>query len=179
MNPALATDVADTLTAYEQRYGAPSGRADFFHAALEAGRSVTSRSDLPIHVTCGAIVRRPDGCLLQIRHRALDRWLFPGGHLEPGDTSLVAAARREIAEETGLVVGDGPSARPVPIDIDIHAIPANENKGEPDHYHADFRYVLEVGDSAIQLQTDEVTDWRWSDPASLDNQRLADRLQAL
>ena len=179
MNPALATDVAATLTAYEQRYGAPSGRADFLHSALEAGRSVTRRSDLPIHVTCGAIVRRPDGRLLQIRHRALDCWLFPGGHLEPSDPSLVAAARREIAEETGMDVEHGADGRRVPLDIDVHTIPANEEKGEPEHYHADFRYVLEVDDSAIQLQTDEVTDWRWTDPGSLDNQRLADRLGAL
>lgn len=39
--------------------------------------------------------------ILLIEHRSL-QWSCPGGHLEPGE-SLVAAARRELAEETGIV----------------------------------------------------------------------------
>jgi 8-oxo-dGTP pyrophosphatase MutT (NUDIX family) len=145
MNP-LTAEVADTLAAYEACYGSPTGRIDFLWAALDAGRSVTSRKDLPIHVTCGVIVRDPDGRVLQIHHRALDRWLLPGGHLEPGDDSLIAAARREAVEETGLITSDRDAAdvQPVPVDIDIHPIPANADKGEPEHYHADFRYVVLV-----------------------------------
>lgn len=180
MNP-LTADVADTLSAYEARYGSPAGRVDFLRAALEAGRSVTGRKDLPIHVTCGVIVRDPDGRVLQIRHRALDRWLFPGGHLEPEDVSLLAAARREALEETGLLTSDSGAAdvQAVPVDIDVHAIPANADKGEPDHYHADFRYLVQVIDGAIQLQADEVTDWRWASPAQIENLRLAERLTSL
>jgi 8-oxo-dGTP pyrophosphatase MutT (NUDIX family) len=174
----LTADVAATLAAYEARYGSPTGRVDLLRAALDAGRSVTSRKDLPIHVTCGVVVRDPDGRILQIRHRALDRWLLPGGHLEPGDDRLISAARREAFEETGLVTGDAGSAevRPVPVDIDIHPIPASAGKGEPGHHHADFRYVVQAVDGAIRLQADEVSDWRWADPTQIDNPRLAERL---
>ncbi|WP_406403626.1 NUDIX domain-containing protein [Streptomyces sp. NBC_00879] len=45
---------------------------------------------------------RPTGRVLHIKHRALNRWLLPGGHLEPDDTSLLAAAQRELTEETGI-----------------------------------------------------------------------------
>lgn len=180
MDPSLAVDVVETLAAYEGRYGAPSGPVDVLQAALEAGRSVIGRSDFPVHVTCGAIIRDPGGRVLQIRHRTLGRWFFPGGHLEAGDGSLIAAARREALEETGLVVGDrdcvGADVRSIPIDIDIHPIPAHPGKGEPEHHHADFRYVLDVVEGAIRLQLDEVTAWRWADPAQTDAPHLADRL---
>ncbi len=39
--------------------------------------------------------------LLLLHHRAEDRWCFPKGHVDPGE-SLEGAARREVAEESGL-----------------------------------------------------------------------------
>ena len=39
--------------------------------------------------------------LLILHVRDQDRWGFPKGHVEPGE-SIAAAARREITEETGL-----------------------------------------------------------------------------
>jgi len=98
--------------------------------------------------------------VLHIRHKALEMWLRPGGHLEPEDATLLGAAAREVEEETGVV---GLTARDtVPLDIDVHAIPANDSKGEPEHRHYDIRWLFGVaGTPEISLQEEEVTDHGW------------------
>src|SRR5947207_15075814 len=48
-----------------------------------------------------AIFCRNGGQVLLIRHKRLATWLPVGGEIEPGETPL-EAARRELAEETGL-----------------------------------------------------------------------------
>lgn len=49
----------------------------------------------------GGIVLGDNGTIVMIRGQKDDRWLFPKGRLDPGESDEVAA-RREIAEETGL-----------------------------------------------------------------------------
>lgn len=51
-----------------------------------------------------AVLVTPAGRLLLIRRTwpgAAPYWVFPGGHVEPGDPDLRAALTREIREETG------------------------------------------------------------------------------
>lgn len=48
----------------------------------------------------GGVVFRPDGAVLLLRH--LDgTWVFPKGHLDPGEDALTAALR-EVEEEAGV-----------------------------------------------------------------------------
>jgi 8-oxo-dGTP pyrophosphatase MutT (NUDIX family) len=62
------------------------------------------RPDRPTvaEVAAGALVVSPGGRTLLIHHAEEDRWCFPKGHVEPGE-SAASAALREIAEETGLL----------------------------------------------------------------------------
>jgi len=99
-----------------------------------------SRAEPSAHFTASAFVVDESGtrtCLVQ--HVKLNRLLQPGGHIEPSDLSLEAAALREAHEETALEVTLHPKA-PRPIDLDIHEIP--ERPGEPAHFHLDVRYLV-------------------------------------
>jgi 8-oxo-dGTP pyrophosphatase MutT (NUDIX family) len=99
-----------------------------------------SRTEPKAHFTASAFVVDEScvrTCLVQ--HVKLDRLLQPGGHVEPSDLSLEAAALREAREETALEVALHPTA-PRPFDVDIHEIPARP--GEPAHFHLDVRYLV-------------------------------------
>jgi 8-oxo-dGTP pyrophosphatase MutT (NUDIX family) len=128
---------------------------------LDAGGDITPRTEFRGHATAGAVVINDAGLVLHIRHKGLGRWLLPGGHLESGDESLCSAALRELSEETGfnldLVSEDGED----PIHVDVHPIPANPAKGEPDHHHFDFRFLFRTSGDVGALQTEEVTEADW------------------
>ncbi len=96
---------------------------------------------VPGHFTASAFVLAPDeGALLLIFHQRLGRWLQPGGHIDPGDPDVLAAAQREVREETGVLGLDVLAAhgrRHRLLDLDIHPIPAHG--AEPRHEHFDVR----------------------------------------
>lgn len=48
----------------------------------------------------GGVVFNPQGWVLILRHRR-GEWVFPKGHIDPGETPLQAALR-EVAEEAGV-----------------------------------------------------------------------------
>src|SRR5215813_96805 len=61
----------------------------------------------PGHITTSGLVFSQDrDRILIVHHRRLERWLLPGGHVEPSDPSVEAAAAREVFEETGIHTTD-------------------------------------------------------------------------
>ncbi len=125
---------------------------------LDASADLTSRKEFRGHVTAGAILVDPAGRVLHVRHVALNRWLLPGGHLEANDISLLAAAQRELSEETGIPAAVVVPAGNRPVHIEAHLIPANPAKGEPDHQHFDFRFLGGFNRSSQHLVNSEVWD---------------------
>jgi 8-oxo-dGTP pyrophosphatase MutT (NUDIX family) len=105
---------------------------------LERSPAPFSRAQFtPGHITCTGLVLAADGKrMLMVYHRRLNRWLLPGGHVEPEDAEIWDAARREVIEETGADLA--PSATPVLAGLDVHGIPAG--KGEPYHLHHDLLF---------------------------------------
>ncbi|MEV5708295.1 NUDIX domain-containing protein [Actinoallomurus sp. NPDC052274] len=158
-------EIRSALARYLDRHPDEADHLRSLSEALEVGADLISRKQFNGgHATCGAVVIDQDGRLLLIQHKALGRWLLPGGHLEPGDLNLPGAALRELEEETGISWHDAvvqPVHDVIPVDIDLHTIPANPVKGEPEHWHADFRWLLRVNEPKIVLQAEEVAGYDW------------------
>ena len=112
------------------------------------------------HLTGSAFVLTADGThVLLLHHRKLDRWLQPGGHADPGEASGESVALREAREETGLQALHLHPFAPLPLDVDVHEIPARP--GEPAHAHLDLRYLVVAGAGALHLAREEAADLRW------------------
>ncbi|MCO6010903.1 NUDIX domain-containing protein [Actinoallomurus purpureus] len=176
-------EIRSTLARYLDRHPDEADHLRPLSEALEAEAELTSRKEFNGgHVTCGAVVIDQDRRLLLIQHKALGRWLLPGGHLEPGDVNLPGAALRELEEETGISWHDAvaQSGQDVtPVDIDLHTIPANPAKGEPEHWHADFRWVLRVEEPKVVLQAEEVDGYAWRPRTDAPTPKLAAKLALL
>jgi 8-oxo-dGTP pyrophosphatase MutT (NUDIX family) len=172
-----AEDIRATVATYLRRHPDEAGRLAALTAALDQPGELTSRKTFTGHITCSAIVFDPAGRVLHVRHNALSTWLRPGGHLEISDTTLTGAALREVAEETGIETAALTLVDEAPIDIDVHPIPANPAKGEPDHQHFDLRYAFTTtATPEVLLQAEEVHDFAWLPAAEIEPAALAERV---
>lgn len=175
-------EISCTLDRYLTRHPGEHDSLAPLLCSLADDAELTSRLTVPGHVTCGAVVINAVGRVLVIHHNALDRWLLPGGHIDPGDTGLLAGAQRELAEETGISwpqTVNPPGLDSLPLDVDLHLIPANPAKRELAHWHADFRFAFFAPDPAVVLQLEEVSGYNWQSPSSLNMARLAFKIAAL
>jgi 8-oxo-dGTP pyrophosphatase MutT (NUDIX family) len=131
---------------------------------LERGAQVFGREHyLPGHFTASAFVLSPDRHkVLLIHHKKLQRWLQPGGHFEAEDQTVVAAAAREVREETGLAELE--LAAPGIFDLDIHKIPARSDA--PEHLHFDIRVLFRATSDQVRAGA-EVSGVAWRSIAGL------------
>ena len=114
--------------------------------------------------------------VLMTHHRKLKRWLQLGGHCD-GDANLVACALREAQEESGI---EEISIDPVPVDLDIHTIPARPGlNGDPEHIHLDTRFFLRAAKGAVETLSYESLELRWFSAEELEEIDTDDSVRRL
>jgi 8-oxo-dGTP pyrophosphatase MutT (NUDIX family) len=156
------------LESYLDLFPDESAMLERYISFVKANSDCFERSLQIGHVTGSAwVVNRERTHTLLTHHKKLNKWLQLGGHAD-GDVDVLRVAKREVAEESGITdvvqVGDGI------FDVDIHLIP--ERKNEPEHYHYDVRYALQVTGDEDYVVSDESHDLDW-----LEIDRLSERTQ--
>ncbi|MEV7288145.1 NUDIX domain-containing protein [Streptomyces sp. NPDC093252] len=133
----------------------------------------TARDIGLVYICSGYLVER--GKVLLVHHNRFDKWVPPGGHIEPGE-SFAATAVREFKEETGLLVeaissqpaihpaDDNATPEPVPFYTDI------EREGFATPALVQFFYVRReagAGERTLRPQREEVHGAGWFGPQDL------------
>ena len=158
----------ELLARYAAAWPAEAAAAQRFRAFAAEHSDCLLRSCLPGHITASAwIVAEDGGTALLTHHRKLGRWLQLGGHVD-GEPRVELAALREAQEESGMTRFEFErwcGAEIVPLDLDVHPIPARGT--EPGHAHWDVRFLLRALPGQDLVRSAESKDLRWFTPQTL------------
>lgn len=102
-----------------------------------------------------AVIVDEQGRVLLVRKRGTTAFMQPGGKIDPGESAL-AALRRELAEELGVVVSDS----------QIRALGRHvaQAANEPDHLVDAELFMVTLGSEPLAAaEIDEIV---WIDPAA-------------
>jgi 8-oxo-dGTP pyrophosphatase MutT (NUDIX family) len=125
---------------------------------LEERADGWSRACAGAHLTASSLIcAATEGKVLLTLHSRIGRWLQTGGHIEPTDTTLEAAAVREAREESGLADF---VVEPSPLLLSKHEVPCGRVRPT---YHLDVQYLVLTNRLGRPRIGEESRDVRWFD----------------
>ena len=160
--PSITTAVVDELLAFLARWRPVSPaqedlRQEYLTFVRAGNGQALDREGGPEHITASCFVVTPDlGRVLLCYHRKGRFWVQLGGHIEPGDPSVAAAAMREAREEGGIA--DLVPVGVLPLDVDRHAL--SERFGRCT-VHWDVGFGAVAAADAVPVTSVESEDVAW------------------
>ena len=129
-----------------------------------------------LDLTASAFVFHKNKVLL-IHHKKFDKWLPPGGHIDPNETPDQAAIR-EVKEETGLSIEiipnhdfDSSIASPLPVEANVHEA--------GDHLHHNQAFAATTISANITTNERELNDFKWVSYEEIPDSGLSEYLQTV
>ncbi|GAA4808600.1 NUDIX hydrolase [Tomitella cavernea] len=152
----LHASATSTLRAWPAPDSAQDSMRHTYLAFLDAVPDACLRRSVPGHLTASTLLVDAglERVLLTL-HPRVGRWIQLGGHCEPGDASVQAAALREATEESGMT---GLTLDPVPLELHTHPITCS--LGVPTR-HLDVRFLALAPADAQPVRSAESDDLRW------------------
>jgi 8-oxo-dGTP pyrophosphatase MutT (NUDIX family) len=153
-------DAVATLTTWRAPTSQQEALRREYLAHLARHPNGTSRDGPSAHLTasCFVLDAAAERVLLTL-HRKGRFWVQLGGHLEPGDAGLGAAALREGREESGLPgLRLLPAADPVPVDLHRHALSGAFGRCRE---HLDVAFAAVAPDGEVPVRSTESLDVAW------------------
>lgn len=133
-----------------------------FLRRLKSGEELYTRENTSAHITASAWVVNPDRKqVLMAYHNLYDSWAWLGGHAD-GEKDLLAVAKKEIQEESGLK-----EVHPVSEEIyslEILTVDGHEKRGKyiSSHLHLNVTYLFEANPThPIRCKPDENKSVGW------------------
>lgn len=153
---SLHASAVDILTAWRAPDPAQDTLRHAVLAFLAARPDGCLRECVPGHVTASALLIDHTGTRAALTlHPRIGRWVQLGGHCEPGDADIVAAALREATEESGI---EGLTVDPALAALHVH--PVTCSLGVPTR-HLDMQFIAHAPAGAELARSDESLDLRW------------------
>jgi coenzyme F420-0:L-glutamate ligase len=154
--PAAHTDAVALMRAWHDPDDSQASLGQALLSFLLARPDATRRACRPGHLTASTLVLDATGeHVLLTLHPRIGAWVALGGHIEPEDDTVLAAATREAYEESGI---DGLVLDPAPIYLGVH--PVTCSLGIPTRHH-DVTFLAVAPPGAVPVRSDESDDLAW------------------
>ncbi|MBQ6811280.1 MAG: NUDIX hydrolase [Firmicutes bacterium] len=129
---------------------------------IDGGEELLTRENKLMHFTSSCWVMNPERTkALMVHHNIYNAWSWMGGHAD-GCADLLAVAKKELAEESG--VADARLISEIPITLEMIGVQSHEKKGKyiAPHIHLNVTYLFEVEeDVPLRIKEDENSGVMW------------------